>query len=89
MKNWYEGKTGNHQGLIIEEGTGKNIAVAYDKADAALIAAAPELLEALEAAEYLLSGIYDRSGSDSVFECLDEVRRAITKAKGGLNETTT
>lgn len=34
---WYEGKTGNHQGLIIEEGTGKTIAVVYDKADAPTI----------------------------------------------------
>ena len=42
--NWYESSTGNHQGLVIEEGTGKTIAVAYDKKDAPLIAAAPDLL---------------------------------------------
>jgi len=35
---------GNHQGLIVDETTGENIAVAYDKANAPLIAAAPELL---------------------------------------------
>jgi len=38
---------GSGQGLIIDEGTGKNIAVAYDNADAQLIAAAPELLQVL------------------------------------------
>lgn len=45
---WYVANPGNHQGLIIEEGTGRNVAIAYDKADAPFLAAAPELLEALE-----------------------------------------
>jgi hypothetical protein len=45
---------GNHQGLIIDEDTGRNVAVAYDKADAPLIAAAPALLEALEIAVEVL-----------------------------------
>lgn len=44
---WYEAGTGTHQGLIISERDGKDIAVSYDKRDAALIAAAPELLEGL------------------------------------------
>ena len=48
-KEWHEANTGNHQGLIID-GAGNNIAVAYDKVNARLIAAAPELLEALEQA---------------------------------------
>ncbi len=44
-KKWHETKMGNdHQGLIIDE-NGKNIAVSYDKADARLIAAAPEMLD--------------------------------------------
>jgi hypothetical protein len=52
--NWYVGKTGNHQGLVIDEETGANIAVAYDKVHAPLLAAAPEVLEALkEAREWL------------------------------------
>lgn len=42
---WYEAKTGNHQGLIVSEANGANVAVTYDKADALLIAAAPELLD--------------------------------------------
>jgi hypothetical protein len=45
---WYTAKTGNHQGLVIEEDTGRNVAVAYDGQDAPLLAAAPELLEALK-----------------------------------------
>lgn len=46
---WYETGTGNHQGLIVAEKTGENIAVVYDKVNARLIAAAPELLDALQA----------------------------------------
>jgi hypothetical protein len=45
MKKWYEGNTGTHQGLVIDEQTGESIAVTYKKENAALISAAPELLE--------------------------------------------
>ena len=54
---WYEAKTGNDQGLVISEQTGANIAVAYDKADAQLIAASPDLLEALENCLWLLESM--------------------------------
>ena len=57
MENkWYVGNNSNDsQGLIIEENTGRNVAVSYDPKDAALIAAAPELLAALEDARIALS----------------------------------
>lgn len=45
---WYAASTGTDQGLIISEETGKSIAVVYDKKDACLIAAAPDLLEACQ-----------------------------------------
>lgn len=45
--SWYSANTGNHQGLVIEEATGRNVAVAYDKKDAAILASAPDLLTAL------------------------------------------
>jgi hypothetical protein len=48
---WYEANTGNHQGLVISENSGKNVCVTYDKSDAALISAAPEMLEALKLAK--------------------------------------
>ena len=83
MKKWYEGKTGNHQGLIIEEDTGKNIAVSYDKADAALISATPELLEACifarECAEGPIPGMTLTAAIEKVCRLLDN---AIAKAKG-------
>jgi hypothetical protein len=53
---WYEANMGNdRQGLVIEEATGRNIAVTYDKADAALVAAAPELLDTLKEAVDVLA----------------------------------
>jgi hypothetical protein len=45
----YEAKTGNHQGLIIEEETGRNVAVTYDKADA------PTIVHAVNSYEDLLT----------------------------------
>jgi len=55
---WYTGNTGNHQGLIIDEETGENIAVAYKKENADLIAAAPELLKACKLAkDFIGNGI--------------------------------
>lgn len=44
--NWYQSKTNSHQGLIVCETTGANIAVVYDKAHTPILAAAPALLEA-------------------------------------------
>lgn len=47
--NWYASKSaGDHQGLVIEEGTGRTVAVAYDKEDTASLAAAPAMLELLK-----------------------------------------
>ena len=42
---WYESITGKGQGLIIAEDTGENIAVSYNRINAKLIAAAPDLLD--------------------------------------------
>jgi hypothetical protein len=55
MKTWYVANMAGHQGLIIEEETGENIAVAYDKEDANIIAAAPEMLSALLECEVLVN----------------------------------
>lgn len=45
-RNWYTIVHTSHvQDLIVEEGTGKSIAVAYDKDDAPLVAASPKLLK--------------------------------------------
>ncbi len=45
---WYKARMGNDsQGLIVEEKTGRNVAVSYDVKDAHLVAAAPEMYEAI------------------------------------------
>lgn len=50
MTNWYAAKAGNDsQGLVIEESTGRNVAVTYDKADAELVARSPAMQATLAA----------------------------------------
>ncbi len=47
---WYDkNSAGNHQGMVISEATGATVAVVYDKRDTRLLAAAPDLLAALQA----------------------------------------
>lgn len=45
--NWYAKKWSGGQGIVIDEDTGRNVAIAYDEKDTALLAAAPEMAEAL------------------------------------------
>lgn len=76
MKTWYKS---NHasQGLILEEGTGKTIAVTYDPAHADLVAAAPELLAGLER----LCTFQPRTCAE-ISADWDNARAALAKAKG-------
>lgn len=48
--NWYAKANSSGQGLVIEEGTGRTVAVAYDQKDTALLAAAPDMKEAMKKA---------------------------------------
>ena len=77
---WYQSSTGNHQGLVVAETNGENIAAVYDKANAALIAAAPEMLEALRK-------LKDSTSADAYIPDWQTLVRgisdaAITKAEG-------
>lgn len=63
---WYSAPTAGHdmhgQSAIAQEATGKTVAVAYDgKADARLLAAAPELLQVLND---LAGGLVDYMNDD-------------------------
>jgi len=80
-KQWYTPSTGNHQGLIVDMETGKNIAVAYDKEDAPLIAAAPDLLAACKK---LVEIAPLQWGEDPEHwpKVMDRIENAITKATG-------
>ena len=84
---WYEASTGNHQGLVCAEGSGANIAVTYDKRDAAKIAAAPELLELAQSIVSLagFSAADQSVPKDERFAFAvlrDKARAAIAKATG-------
>ena len=54
---WYFKLGSMGQALVIDEADGRNVAVAYDEKDAALLAAAPELLAALTAVEARLTSV--------------------------------
>ena len=77
---WYTAGTGSHQGLIIAEVTGENVAVTYDARDASLVAAAPDMLEALRA----IAGLQRcdaKEWSDLVYRAKDLAREVITKVE--------
>jgi hypothetical protein len=84
--NWYTSSMAEDlQGLIYNEKTGQSIAVCYNPAHAALIAAAPELLKACELAlkdtEMLLSGECDPT-DDNYNATISVLMDAIRKASG-------
>jgi len=82
-KRWYVASTGNHQGLVVEEDTGRNVAVCYDKADAPLLAAAPKLLEACKEAQISCESMRMECADPLAEELADVARRlaaAIAKA---------
>lgn len=94
MNNWYVlSKADNVQGIVADETTGATIAVTYDAKNAPLIAAAPELLEALEECEKALTQYIDASTAMNpaikqsgymhpVVKLRDHARAAIVKATG-------
>jgi len=78
---WYEPSFSNahDQGLVADENTGENIAITYKKADAKLIAAAPELLGLAYA---ILSYCQDDSRSERRRKAIiDSTKELINKAK--------
>jgi len=78
----YVASTGNHQGLIVEEGTGANITIVYDKEHAPFIVTAcnshAELLEALKAA---LDSMVNQKPLGTRERVLKQVRAVIAKAE--------
>ena len=86
--NWYTGKGSGGQGTVIEETTGRTVAVAYDEKDAPLLASAPELLAALETAYAVMTSArvevynHNRANYEQIEKAIDEAHAAITKATG-------
>jgi len=75
---WYATDGSGGQGLVIDEDTGRNVAVAYDSADAPLLAAAPELLRELEACAEYIAQTWSDDPSNAPW-CLHTARAAIAK----------
>lgn len=82
MKNWTyrEGSTPHFQGLVYCEETGEDIAVTYHDESgekARLIAAAPDLLQALATIESVLTG-WNKEGTFT--NLIEHAKTAINKA---------
>lgn len=73
---WHSANVSGDQGLIIGD-NGKNVAVAYDKVDAPLIAAAPDLLAALRIACAALEEHRDEGTLPTVSRILYQVEESI------------
>ena len=86
MNNWHTSTDPkeDRQGLVYDEKTGKSIAVTYDPEHAFLVAAAPDLLNALDNAETLLREYRSENAVPPALlaNMLYEARRAIAKARG-------
>ena len=82
---WYSKAGGppHDQGLIIDEATGRNVAVCYDSKDGPLIAAAPDLREALEDCAGVLQSIENQLKGRSM-----AVTAVLKKARAALAITT-
>lgn len=57
-------------------------AITNARANASLIAASPEMFEALDHAEAVMSIVLPRSHTAEYIECLDKIRAALAKARG-------
>jgi hypothetical protein len=79
---WIAAKTLG-QGLVISENTGDNVAVTYDSKDRNIVAAAPDMYEALQEIASLLEEHPEvTQGNSKVHYCFYKAINAINKAKG-------
>ena len=80
--SWNVSRGCGGQGLVICEESGRTVAVAYDEADAPVLAASPKLLAALERLALCVAGM-DQFSLDEDFEAAQaEAKAAIATAKG-------
>ena len=89
---WYaKTSAGGHQGLVIDESTGRTVAVTYDPKDAVKVAAVNDLLEAAGDALACLENLrsiqqWDKKDGDEIDEAVDaktKLQAAIRKAERG------
>ena len=84
MKSWYITSTTNvaGQAFVADENTGRTVAVVYDKKDAALVAAAPKLLAALEEVADIWNDLYSNAADPYEKLAWRKANEAIKEAKG-------
>lgn len=70
--------------MIADEGDGANLTEAEMRANAFLLAAAPDLLEALKRMSAILESSFD-CGFDTAYDCKEIARAAIAKATGSAS----
>jgi len=88
MNTWHATKSsGNGQGLVIDDQTGRNVAVTYDEKDASLVAAAPELLASLQwLVEYCTEdGDILEAGGRTLTDGLNRARAIVNDATGSTS----
>lgn len=81
-KEWYSCASSGGQGLVIEEGTGRNVAVAYDEADAPLIAEAPAMLAALRNLTEAAASLIDYHDDDETEAAIADARAILFRIDG-------
>jgi hypothetical protein len=79
--SWYHKPESQGQGIIICEKTGRNVAVVYDEKDSLVIAAAPDLLEALHQCLPLVDAHRSAALGEGDLAAMN-ARAAIAKATG-------
>jgi len=82
--NWTGQVTSSDQGLIIDDETGRNIAVAYDPKNANLIAAAPDLLCKIKALVERVAKdaeTYAPNGNEPIWAYIADATDAIANAE--------
>lgn len=88
---WYSKTTNtgspHEQGLVIDEATGKNIAVTYDAKHAPLVASAPEMLAALENAVVLVHHM--AHGQRTTLLDVEQAKAALPLIRAAIAKATT
>lgn len=80
---WYAARGSGGQGIVIEEGTGRNVAVTYEEKDAPLAAAAPDMAELLERLGVFVAAVESRAGRTMAEGVA--IRALLAKIKGESN----
>ena len=82
QETWHAANAaGDHQGLVISDVDGRNVAVTYDVKDAPLVAAAPAMLKALRGV------IHHNDATKPLYQLPKSLIRQIEDAIQDLQET--